>query len=355
MQWFERPSQALTGIDISARHIKLLVLKKSKHPAVEIQYYAVAELPMMVLTESNDIKDYATISSTLLQLKTQQKNIATKAAIALPGSAVVTKQLVLADGQSEQQLEDQVWLEAAKHFPDLIEDLHWDFYNHGPMENDPKQVDILLVACRKTSLEKRVRVLQDSHFQVEVVDVDYYALERTLRYLLQHHYPTQLERCYALLHFSSNSSTFVVLHRQRLCYAHDQSFDCQQVLQHLQQQLTWPNIITEAHRLPTTLPVEAFPLLDTGLVGHIHHVLQLFYASYPDHPIEHVFLSGDCAVIPEIAAFLAAKTTLNISVADPLRFMGCAPGVDLSPLQATAPLFSLSAGLALHLIDHDLH
>lgn len=357
MRFFALATKTLIGLDIGARYLKLIVLSQNptSPQSVEVQYYAVVELPMMVLTENNDIKEHATISATLIQLKNDAKLNCHNVAIALPGSAVVTQQIFVARDQTEAQCEDQVWLEAAKHFPDLIEDLSLDFYNNGPAENDDSHWDILLVACRKASMEKRLNILQDSHLQAQVVDVDYYALERSLRYILQQQPLFALNHTYALLHFSAHTSTLVVLQNQRLSYAHDQSFDSQALLLQLQQQLHWPNIITQSELLPETLDEAATQLLSTQLLGHVQHVLQLFHTSNQGDPIEHLFLAGDCALIPSLAALVQLKTGLNASIANPLIQMRIGAGVNQHQLSISAPLLCLCSGLALNVLNHDQH
>lgn len=356
MRWFALPAKTLIGIDISARYIKLLVLGKTpRHDQpIEIQYFAVAELPMMVLTESNDIKEHATISATLLQLKTSANLKCQTVAIALPGSAVVTQQILLARDLTDLQLEDQVWLEAAKHFPDLIEDLSLDFYNNGPAELDDSSWDILLVACRKASIEKRLAVLQDSHLQAQVVDVDYYALERSLRYMLQQDSSVNAGDTVALLNFNSHVSTLIVLQNQRLSYAHDHSFDSQKLLQQLQQQLHWSNILTQTEPLTDDLNDQT-KLLLTGILtenfsGHIQHALQLFHAANQGNPITHLFLAGDCALIPDIDAYVQQQTGFAVAIANPLVHMRISENLDKNKLLRCAPLFCLSSGLALRVL-----
>lgn len=357
MRWLALPTKTLIGIDISARYIKLLVLIKSPHHVqpIEIQHFAVAELPMMVLTENSDIKEHATISATLLQLKANGHLKCQTAAIALPGSAVVTQQILLSQSLTDVQLEDQVWLEAAKHFPDLIEDLSLDFYNNGPAELDPHSWDILLVACRKASIEKRLAVLQSSHLQVQVVDVDYYALERSLRYILQYQPLPHADDTVALLNFNSTTSTLIVLQNQRLSYAHDHSFDSQKLLQQCQQPLHWPNILTQTEPWPSDLHDAATPLLTENFSGHIQHVLQLFHASNQSSSISLLYLAGDCALIPQIDRFVEQQTGFKVSIANPLIQMRTSEHLDKTTLLRYAPLLCLSSGLALHVLNHDYH
>ena len=339
MQWFHQQPKALIGIDIDARYIKLIVLTKTT--PVTIAYFSVQELPMMVLTENLELKDHATISATLTQLKVNHPALCSEAAIALPGSSVVTKQIILDTHLTDIHLEEQVWLEAGKYFPDLIEDLSLDFHVHGPNETDNSKLDVLLVACRKTSIEQRIAPLVDSHFQVKVVDVDYYALERALRYQLKHHPEYSAEHSYALINFNSRASTLVVVQNDRLLYAHDQSFDTQRLAQKLSQELNWPNFITQREALPSSLTSDAISLLEAGLIGHIRHALQLFMNSATNPIVECLFLAGDCAMIPMIADLLSTQLAQKTLIANPLIAMQINPDVDQQRLSLQAPLLTL--------------
>lgn len=350
VQWLNKQPKALIGIDIGARYIKVIVLTKAAGNTVEVTYAAIKELPMMVLTEGNELKDHATISATLTQLKLSEPTLCQQAAIALPGSSVVTKNIILPADLSAIALEEQVWFEASKYFPDLIEDLSLDFHIQGPSVTDATKLDILLVACRKTSIEQRLNVLHDSHFQVQIVDVDYYALERSLRHLLSHHVDYQATHVYALIHVNSRSNTLVVIQGERLLYAYDQSFDGQRLLQKLQQSLDWPNIVTAPEQLPADLNEDAEALLQNQLIGPIQHALQLFNTSTAESPINRLFVAGDIAMIPTIATLIQTQTTIPTGIAQPLAHMKIHPQVDKARLEAIAPLLTLCCGLALQVI-----
>lgn len=365
MHWLKSQTKGLVGIDIDSRYIKLVELAHTNQQP-KVLRFAIAELPMMVLTESDEIKEPATISSTLIQLKNTIRTTS-NAAIALPGARVVTKQIILDAGLTDAELEAQVWLEAGKHFPDLIEDLSVDFYVNGPANSEQNKLDILLVACRKTSIEKRLEILSKSGFQVEIVDVDYYALERSLNYILQQQPELDPSQAYALLNFNSRSSTLVIVQNKQLIYAHDQIFESQRLLQKLQENLHWANIILHPAEITSDLDTAATALVEEILISHIRYVLELFhlrapfaptsssfkylerfYSSTKNNTIQKLFLAGDCAVIPKIAELVTAKTGVNTVIANPMIQMSTDTNLDIKLLQASAPLLTLCCGLSLH-------
>ncbi|MCD6048080.1 MAG: hypothetical protein K0S08_1727 [Gammaproteobacteria bacterium] len=347
MLWFKKQAKGLVGIDIDNRYIKYIELDNIENQP-EVLQYAITELPMVVLTETNEIKDASTISSALTGLQLTHPTTSNQAAIALPGASVVTKLITLPKDLSDVELENQVWLEAGKNFPDLIEDLSLDFYVNGPANGEEGQLEILLVACRTTSLVKRLEVLKNSNFTAKVVEVDYYCLERALNYILTQQAELDKTKPYALLNFSCRSSTLVAVQNDKLLYAHDHSFESQRLLQKLQQDLQWQNIVLHPPKADASLDPITVSYLDETLISHVRYALDMFYSSKQSGEIQQLFLAGECAIIPGIADLIASHLEMKVAIANPILNMPISKAIDANALQAHAPLLTLCCGLALH-------
>jgi len=345
LNWLKTKSNTLISIDISSRYIKLIELVR--HPkSPYVNQFAITELPMMVLTENNEIKDSATISTVLLELQ-QKLNLKSKQVIiSMPGSAVATKQITLKN-DAPQDMENQAWLEAGQYFQELLEDLSLDFHIQE-IDEEKNEADVLLVACRKSSIQKKVEVLHDSQFQTEIVDVDYYALERLLNHLLQNQPDANPEHISALLNFSSNSSTLIVLQNGKLIYAYEQVFDSQKLLQTLKFNLKWQSILSMENPVYTELDETAKNLINDTLIHHINHSLELFYSSNQFAGINQLFLAGDCAIIPKLDELVAAHVGIPSKIADPFAHLAINPSLNKEVLSANAPALALCMGLALH-------
>eukprot|EP00747_Dinoflagellata_sp_TGD_P118906 gnl/TRDRNA2_/TRDRNA2_172920_c12_seq3.p3 gnl/TRDRNA2_/TRDRNA2_172920_c12~~gnl/TRDRNA2_/TRDRNA2_172920_c12_seq3.p3 ORF type:complete len:114 (+),score=7.91 gnl/TRDRNA2_/TRDRNA2_172920_c12_seq3:823-1164(+) len=70
-------------------------------------------------------------------------------AVAVSGSAVITKVIQMDGGLNEFEMEDQIALEADQYIPYPLDEVAIDFEVQGPSESNPDQVDVLLAACRK--------------------------------------------------------------------------------------------------------------------------------------------------------------------------------------------------------------
>lgn len=345
MLWLKPQLKALVGIDISTRYLKLVELEHGQE-GIKLLHYAIGNLPITVLSEGNEIKNSATVSTSLLQLHEEAKIESSKAAVAMPGSSVVTKRILISKGLNELAMESQVWLEAAKHFPELVEDLSLDFYVEGTSAVEPEQLDVLLVACRKTSIQKLVNILQDSHFDAEVVDVDYYALERALNYILtcQPEYdPTQ---AYAIFNFGAHSTSLVVVRDKQFLYGHDQVFDGQRLLQKIQQELQWGDFILNPSEMDPNVDIAIIQNLTEAITSHVHYSLELFYSSVNNVALHTLFISGDCAIIPKLSGLIKSRSNIETAIANPFVLFPLEE--KHTKLQTIGPALALAFGLALH-------
>lgn len=345
MRWLKTDSKILIGIDISAHYIKLVELERLGQTFQLIQY-AITELPMMVLTENNEIKDSATIGATLSQLQIQYPLKTNKVAISMPGSSVVTKKVTLVD-VPEKNIEARARDEACKSFPELTNDLSLDFCMLQPADKH-HETSILLVACRLSSLQKRLDILTGSHLHPEVVDVDYYALGRALQYIIKNQADLDPNHTYALLNFTSHASTLVVVKNNQLIYSHEQVFDSQKLLQTLKHRLQWPAILSMRENSYAELDGDSMPVVLDTLMPHISHALELFYSSNQYAGINQLFLAGDCAIIPKLDELVTSNIGIAASIANPILNMTLAPSVSNDNLRVVAPALTLCCGLALH-------
>lgn len=348
MRWWRKEAKILVGIDIGVSYVKLLELEHMKQ-GYFVRQYAVAEFPITVFSDKQEVKNTSTMSATILQLRDTAGIKTNNAVIAVPGTSVVTNEITINANLSEVEMEAQAWLEASHHFPDLVEDLSLDFYITGPSAANKEQLEALLVACRRTAVENLVTAFQNTRFQIDVVDVDYYALERALIYYLQQQgQEIDPQHSYALLNVDSHTSTLVVLKNNRLIYAHDQAFDGLKLLQKLQSEINWPGILLQ----PTQNTSHAELTLDNvaldTIVNHINYAVELFYTSKHDINLQKLFLAGDCALIPKLAEFVAEKTNIETAIMNPLVNMQLGAQVDAAAIQAVAPALTLCCGLALH-------
>ena len=110
-----KKSNALLGIDISSSSIKLLELSKSGNK-YKVENYSSRPLPAGAVVEKN-IANLDAVGEEMLKLSTLTKTLTNKAAVAVSGSAVITKTIEMNAAMSDSEMENQIVVEADQYIP----------------------------------------------------------------------------------------------------------------------------------------------------------------------------------------------------------------------------------------------
>lgn len=349
LNWLNQGKQQLIGVDINAARMKLLELSKTSH-SYRVDAAELAEIPPSTFIDS-DIKNPQGLSQVLADMHQSARAKRKHAAVAVPGSASMIKTIQMDATLNELDLEAQVWLEAGKHFPDLVEAISLDFCVLGSNQENPNMVDVLLIASRNSNVRSRVDALESAGLDVDVVDVDYYAYARAYS-LIEHQLPrSDGEQITAMLNISDKMTIFIVLRGNEMIYYNDIAYNTLPIMQCVERNLEIDDLFTttnaELENISAERKQNALNLVKDNLNSHISHFLQLFASAHNQAEINAIVLSGACALIPGIANFVEQFTGIQAIVANPLEQLEFANHVDKESLMRVAPVFMLCAGLAL--------
>ena len=174
--FLEKKAKPVLGLDISSTSVKLLEL--SRHgDRYRVETYAVRALPPNAVVEKN-INDQEAVAEVIKAMVKQSKTKLKHAAVAVAGSAVITKVIDMPAGLSDDAMETQISLEADQYIPFPLEEVAIDFEVQGESPRNPDQVEVLLAACRRENVEMRANVLELADLTPEKVDVEAYSMER---------------------------------------------------------------------------------------------------------------------------------------------------------------------------------
>ena len=136
-------------------------------------------------------------------------------------------------GLSDEELENQLKIEADQYIPYPLEEVAIDFEVQGPAPRAPGRVEVLLAACRKENVEIREAALVLAGLTAKVVDVEAYALERSG--LLASQLGTgHGELTVAAVDIGATMTTLSVLHNGRTIYTREQLFGGRQLTEEIQ-------------------------------------------------------------------------------------------------------------------------
>ena len=147
MLFIGRKAPTILGLDISSTAVKLLELSRTGS-RYRVESYAVEPLPPNSVVEKS-IADVEAVGEAIRRAVKRSGTRAKHAAVAVSGSAVITKVISMPASLKPDEMESQIELEADQYIPYPLEEVNLDFEVLGPSQKNPDMVDVLLAASRR--------------------------------------------------------------------------------------------------------------------------------------------------------------------------------------------------------------
>lgn len=353
MAAYRPKAKPLLGIDISATAIKLIELSR-RVSGYRVESHATVELSAGAVVDGQ-VVDIEAVGNAIRRAARKARTNNRYAAIAVAGSAAITRTITLPQELSDDEMEQQVLLEADQHVPYPSDEVSVDFEVLGPAAGEADMVDVLLVAARNDSINTRVSALEIAGLTPAVLDVENYALENASVFLA-HQMPNQgQDKTVALIDVGATATTFTVLYDRKTIYSREQTFGSQQLAEGIAG--SYDLSVEEAESASRMGSVSA--QTDTGyqpfmedLLQMIERSLQLFYSSNSQHShIDQILLAGGCTAIGGIDAAVAERVGVATVIASPFENMSMAGRARTSALKQEGPSLLIACGLALRSFD----
>lgn len=120
----------MLGLDISSTSVKLLELSRSGSE-YRIESYGVEPLPENAVVEKN-ISDVEGVGEAIARLAESCKAKVKLAAVAVAGSAVITKTIEMSAELTDDELETDIQDQADQYIPYPLDEVSLDFEVQGP-------------------------------------------------------------------------------------------------------------------------------------------------------------------------------------------------------------------------------
>lgn len=348
---FQRKQPPLLGIDISSSAVKLLEL--SRHDKrIRIDSYAAEPLPPEAVVEKN-IADIDIVSDAIRRAVKNSNSKTKNAAVAVSGSAVITKIIHMPASLSEDEIESQIAVEADQYIPYPLDEVRMDFEVLGPSEERSGMVDVLLAASRSENVDSRVEALEKAGLVAKVVDVEAYAIENAY-HVIADQLPGSIDnQVVAIADVGASMTTLSVLQDGQIIYTREQGFGGRQLTEEIQQRygLSYEEagLAKRQGGLADNYYSEVLEPFKQALVQQIGRALQFFFSSSSYSGVDQILLAGGTAAIPGIDGMIEQRLGTPTSIANPFASMMLAPKIQpLSQrLSNDASSMLISCGLAL--------
>ncbi|MCQ2033729.1 type IV pilus assembly protein PilM [Stutzerimonas kunmingensis] len=350
---FTKKANTLLGIDISSTSVKLLELSRSGS-RYRVEAYAVEPLPANAVVEKN-IAELEGVGEALQRVVAKAKTGCKSAVVAVSGSAVITKIIEMDAGLSDEELENQLKIEADQYIPYPLEEVAIDFEVQGPAPRSPGRAEVLLAACRKENVEIREAALALAGLTAKVVDVEAYALERSYGLLAPQLGAAHGELTVAVVDIGATMTTLSVLHNGRTIYTREQLFGGRQLTEEIQRRYGLSQeeagLAKKQGGLPDDYDSEVLLPFKEAVVQQVSRSLQFFFAAGQFHDVDCILLAGGTASIPGLDHMIQQKIGTQTLVANPFADMALSSKVNAGALASDAPALMIACGLALRSFD----
>lgn len=350
---FNKKANTLLGIDISSTSVKLIELSRSGS-RYKVEAYAVEPLPPNAVVEKN-IAELDGVGQALSRVLVKARTGAKHAAVAVAGSAVITKTIEMEAGLSDDELENQLKIEADQYIPYPLEEVAIDFEVQGFSARNNERVDVLLAACRKENVEVREAALSVAGLTAKVVDVEAYALERAYGLVVQQLGSERDDLTVAIIDIGATMMTLSVLHNGKTIYSRESMFGGRQLTEEIQRRyglsVEEAGLAKKAGGLPDDYDAEVLQPFKEAVVQQVSRSLQFFFASGQFNDVDFILLAGGTASIPDLDRLIQQKIGTPTLVANPFAEMALGSKVNAGSLASDAPALMIACGLAMRSFD----
>jgi len=345
---FSKKNNALLGIDISSSSIKLLELSKSGSK-YKVENYSSRPLPDGAVVEKN-IANLDAVGEEMLKLATLTKTGTEKAAVAVSGSAVITKIIEMNAAMSDSEMENQIVVEADQYIPYPLDEVAIDFERQGMSKKNEDMVEVLLAACKKENVDSRVAALEIGGYEANVVDIEAYAMERAFNIMCEQ-MDLEKEGLSAIIDIGATMTTMYILRDGVSIYTREQVFGGAQLSIEIQNRYGLSPADAAAAlvngELPDGFESDVLKPFILEMSDQIGRTLQFFFSSSQYNDVDLIVLAGGTASTVGLAEMVQEELGTKTVVANPFAKMGMNNKVNKKQLQNDAASLMMACGLAI--------
>src|SRR6476469_3879335 len=345
---FQTKSPSLIGVDIASTSLKLVELSDAGKGLYRLERYVIEPLPKDVVADGNILNlELAgdVLKRAWKRLGTRNRN----AALALPAAMVITKKIIVAAGQRDEDLELTVEAEANQYIPFALDEVNLDFQTIGPAPNNPEESEVLIAASRKEKVEDRVAAAEAAGLKPRVMDVESYAMQQAFELISPSLPASGRDQNIALVDIGAHVTHFYVLRNNQYLFSRDQAFGGNQLTHDVQRAFNLtPDEAESAKKsqgLPENYDSDVLQPFMESLALEVTRALQFFFTSTSYNQVDQIVLAGGCALLPGLDELVAKRAGVATAIAHP--FANMATSDRPRQLAQDAPLLMIACGLAL--------
>lgn len=352
MGLFSKNKMQLFGVDVSSSAVKVVQLSKSGDK-YKVEYYGVDALPANAVVEKN-ITEVDRVSAAISNAVKRAGIKRKYAAIAVSGSAVITKTINMPAELSEDELEEQLSLDANQYIPYPIEEVSLDFNVLGPVDHNPDLSYVLIACSRSENVDVCVEALEGAGLEAAIIDVESFAIEATY-HEMKKNLELEDDEIVALFDIGATTTTLHVMYQGRSIYTRDQTFGGKQLTDEIMQRyglsMAEAGLAKRQGGLPESYETEVLQSFNDSLIQQLSRALQFFFSATEFNNVDKIVLAGGTASIEGLAELAEEQIGVYVRIANPIEGFNLASRVDEVAIKTDSPALMTAIGLAMRTFD----
>ena len=340
----------MLGIDVSTSALRLVELQRDRSGQWAVLHCAVEPLERGWIKDGN-IEQFDPVAAALKRLVQKSGSKTRNVALALPGSAVITKKINLPAGLSEADLELQVESEAAQYIPFPLAEVSLDFCVIGPAPKLPDFIEVLLVASRKEKVSDRQGLAETAGLVPVLLDIESFATRLAAARVIEALPNRGQNMLIALFELGAQTSSMQVIRNEDMVYEREQNFGGSQLTAWVARHYSISPEEAESKKKSAALAPDyqeavLAPYLNQ-LGQDIGRALQFFFTSTPHNKVDYVLLSGGAAAVPGLEVAVMNQTSFPCKVVNPFEGMALSAASVSAKGADSSTAFLVATGLAM--------
>ena len=346
-------SKKLVGLDIGSSSLKLSEIISTSHGPILNRFLQIPVPPGIIV--DGVLENPSALSSIAKELFRNSGCKGKGVVTSLSGSSVIVKKVTLAQ-MEETDLRDLIRDEAGKYLPfDNMDDVNYDFQILGDNEYNPNQMDVIIVAAKKTDVSSYLDAITAAGLTVMIIDVDSFALET----MYEANYEFEENEIIVIVNIGASLTNINVIKGGMSIFTRDFTIAGNAITEGLQEK--YQVSADEAE----TIKTEGIPgseqdnadlrntILDCAepICSEIERSVDYFRSTFGGDYIKHVYLSGGSSRIAGLSSHLSQRLNIETELINPLLKIGYnKKNIDAGKLDSIKTIGAVAIGLGLRKI-----
>src|SRR5436309_7175708 len=338
--------QSLVGLDIGSHSVKLAEVESQANKGYRLVNWGISP-PLGEAIVDGEIMDRQLVVDAIVNLLESRAIRTRNVAASVSGRAVIVKKITM-NRLSADDAQQAVYWEAEQHVPYDINDVSLDFEILGASPNDPKQMQVLLVAAKKDMVMSFSDLMREAGLQPIIVDVDSFAAQNAL----QANYDFGTEEVVAILNIGAEITNINIVQGGVPYFTKDLQVGGHSFIEAAQRKFNLSQSeAAAAVRGESGAALEIAPVIEQaceGLATALERAQAYLRTAGEAGAVSRIMLCGGGALTPDLAEFLNRRIGVPTEIANPLARIAYDPALFAGQdVMKAAPFPTVGLGLAL--------